>query len=509
MRVLVWNLGWGLLGLLALTLASCAAETAASGEADGEFDSFFANGAADAWGVAEGSAEALGVLRVTNELSQRELDRLIDRRAAEGIIAVRAGADGVIGNTDDVKVSTLEALDAVPWVGPVAFGQLLREAHLRGWVNADGGVVIDPTGDGGLGTINITVPDAPNGFSWTEVSELGSVALFNEDHTSTANIAASVVGEKSWSLTAVPGTYCVGIRPQGASGYSYRCGVNVRAGDATTVRASLVWIAEVDVMDVNVGTALDEFIASQRCSGAGCEGRLTFQRSRRLSWNNRYQPVFSGDYTIEYSVPDIAALSKSVSSGQTQHDSFLPETDYRAFLYPSADPIVAATPNDCADSRRGGSLSLVKVLNNRLQWQKPISFGTTPSGRIADPVFYFPQYPGDVRVQYGYGTNGVPFEPVEIEPGKSEFIRVRRATINNVKVTVSTPNGPVEEEVQGRVSLVYGNTFGAFENTYVCARNRSLPTPMGVDLLPGLYNANVTYNTSAGSGSKDYAIDVR
>ncbi|HUH03932.1 MAG TPA: hypothetical protein VML75_18175 [Kofleriaceae bacterium] len=82
------------------------------------------------------SAETAGVLRVANEapLEVLDLDVPLDARAARGIVAHRFGVDGRPNTADDQRFATLEELDAVPWVGPVALGRLLAYAHARGLV---------------------------------------------------------------------------------------------------------------------------------------------------------------------------------------------------------------------------------------------------------------------------------------------------------------------------------------------------------------------------------------
>jgi len=52
----------------------------------------------------------------------------LDRRAAEGIVAHRAGADGVAPSSDDDRFDTLAELDDVPYVGAAALGALLAYA---------------------------------------------------------------------------------------------------------------------------------------------------------------------------------------------------------------------------------------------------------------------------------------------------------------------------------------------------------------------------------------------
>ena len=125
--------------LLTLVMSISACATAPSDE-DSRDDSFLASGKADTGGVIEGSPEAVGVLRVANEVS---LELLVEarpdgvgltQRVADNIGAIRLGDDGVPGTEDDGKFTTLAQLDAVPFVGPVAFRHMLDYANAQGWV---------------------------------------------------------------------------------------------------------------------------------------------------------------------------------------------------------------------------------------------------------------------------------------------------------------------------------------------------------------------------------------
>lgn len=48
----------------------------------------------------------------------------IDSRAAKGLIAFRAGADGALGTSDDVRFTTVAQVDAVPYVGAATLAKL-------------------------------------------------------------------------------------------------------------------------------------------------------------------------------------------------------------------------------------------------------------------------------------------------------------------------------------------------------------------------------------------------
>ena len=89
-------------------------------------------------GIEPGSVEAQGVLALVNDpaTDRARLDEEVglDRRAAENIVTRRDGRDGRPGTADDVPYRTLEALDAVPYVGTTALARLLDFARGLGLV---------------------------------------------------------------------------------------------------------------------------------------------------------------------------------------------------------------------------------------------------------------------------------------------------------------------------------------------------------------------------------------
>jgi hypothetical protein len=118
---------------LALFTFSCAVEE----EADGR-DDVFPTGKGD--GVfEEGSWQALSALRVANTATLDELTRSISddgvgltRSAARGIVAFRAGPDGVVMTADDRTFTSLRQLDDIPYVGPVSLRRLVDYAVTNG-----------------------------------------------------------------------------------------------------------------------------------------------------------------------------------------------------------------------------------------------------------------------------------------------------------------------------------------------------------------------------------------
>jgi hypothetical protein len=103
--------------------------------ADGIDDTALGGGKADGAGEMTG-AEREAVLALVNEASAAVLDDDVplDRRAALAIVAHRDGADATPGTADDAPFDDLAELDAVAWVGPVAFDALLAYVHAQGLV---------------------------------------------------------------------------------------------------------------------------------------------------------------------------------------------------------------------------------------------------------------------------------------------------------------------------------------------------------------------------------------
>jgi|GEM_PF-1723870 len=104
----------------------------------------------------ECSPEALGMLGVANELDRDALDDdvALDSRAVDALLNFRAGANGMLGDEDDIDVASLRALDDITWFGSRAFDRLRTYAEANGYIVelcGDGEVDDGETCDGAWG----------------------------------------------------------------------------------------------------------------------------------------------------------------------------------------------------------------------------------------------------------------------------------------------------------------------------------------------------------------------
>ena len=118
-----------LLGTLTL---GCAEQFDDPTVADARDASFFVDGKADrVWLTRD------DIRRVLYTVNANDTDALddevgIDARAADAIIGYRAGDDGVLLTADDRWIGGLRELDDRPWVGPLAFEQLVEHTRSVG-----------------------------------------------------------------------------------------------------------------------------------------------------------------------------------------------------------------------------------------------------------------------------------------------------------------------------------------------------------------------------------------
>ncbi|MCA9523819.1 MAG: hypothetical protein KC609_22775 [Myxococcales bacterium] len=85
------------------------------------------------------ATEKSRVLELVNQTTLDELDNVVglDRRAAENIIAHRAGADGLLGTSDDLWFTSWDELDAIAYVGPAALTKLVSYVSAKAPVDLE------------------------------------------------------------------------------------------------------------------------------------------------------------------------------------------------------------------------------------------------------------------------------------------------------------------------------------------------------------------------------------
>jgi hypothetical protein len=130
----------GNVALVSILLSISACALSPDEEAgDAEHERFVAEGGGkeDTGGIAEGTAQALGVLHVANTLTEAQLRSAVglSTAAAANISAYKQGDDEVAGTADDEQYETLAELDSIPFVGPIAFGKLVTYAEAEGFTD--------------------------------------------------------------------------------------------------------------------------------------------------------------------------------------------------------------------------------------------------------------------------------------------------------------------------------------------------------------------------------------
>jgi hypothetical protein len=116
--------------LFLVLVGACVAHDVAG---DAINDSFITDGKTDTDGISDGSPEARAVLDLANTLTETQLrdDVELSSSAAQHIVSAR----------QDQAFTTLADLDAVPYVGTIAFHRLLAYARAQGLVG-DGGTTV-------------------------------------------------------------------------------------------------------------------------------------------------------------------------------------------------------------------------------------------------------------------------------------------------------------------------------------------------------------------------------
>lgn len=175
----------------------CLLAACTSNAADDRNDHFVSDGKADG-ASSEGSPEARGVLAVVNTLSPDALDDDVglDSRAAKNIARHRNGATA--SASDDDPFDTLAELDAVPFVGPVAFGKLLDYAHAHGFV-------AEPTASSALSMIALPDSGPRTAQSWACAVAGGSLKCWGRNWYGTLGDGTNTSLNTVFEPQAVPG----------------------------------------------------------------------------------------------------------------------------------------------------------------------------------------------------------------------------------------------------------------------------------------------------------------
>lgn len=175
----------------------CSVAACMSNAGDERDDQFVSDGKTDG-ATSEGSPEALGVLAVVNTLSTDTLDGEVglDSRAAKNITSHRDGATG--SSSDDDPFDTLAELDAVPYVGPVAFGKLLDYARAHGFVPG-------PTASSTLSTIALPDLGPKSSQTWACAVVGGSLECWGKNWDGTLGDGTVDSSNTVYEPRVVPG----------------------------------------------------------------------------------------------------------------------------------------------------------------------------------------------------------------------------------------------------------------------------------------------------------------
>lgn len=142
-------------------------------------------------GLAEGSAEAMGVLHFLNAASTTvtllDVDVALDARAARALVAHRDGKDGKPGTKDDDPFDTVAEVDAVRYVGASALGRLVSYCVAHGWV---------PAGSDVLGTFDNVVFTVDEGMATLALANSASVEQLDRDVQLDRRAAANIVAAR-------------------------------------------------------------------------------------------------------------------------------------------------------------------------------------------------------------------------------------------------------------------------------------------------------------------------
>jgi hypothetical protein len=205
--------------LLMLSITACAVDAAEDAADDAFLDT---DDKADTGGIS--ADDASGVLRVANELTYTQLRSAgVASTAARNIVAYRSGDDATAGTADDEQFDTLRELDAVPYVGPVAFAKLRSYAQAHGYIVASDHFILPACTPM---TFDDAIAHFPPGQSWWHTGSSFSLAQRSRDcneytgcgpwHPSTVNLMQISAGNgfTAGAVHALPTTGAVDLQVQ-------------------------------------------------------------------------------------------------------------------------------------------------------------------------------------------------------------------------------------------------------------------------------------------------------
>lgn len=486
--------------------AGCVSEGAAPAT-DGKDDTFLApSGAADAWGVAEGSAQAVGVLRATNELDRDALlnDAGLAATTVNALLAYKAGVDGEAATTDDLTITTLTELDAIPYVGPLAFAGLLAEATARGWVTKEVSTPIEPLRDTTLARLVVKYP-APDGVVLTDIALEARTVQYGSpkqvQRTSTETI-----------IDIPPGNICLKLTT--ALGIQELCGYNGEAGNTTTVVLPAAYVPNLaEVYGVTVGVTRS--VSATFGADPADPGTLTFAKYYKYYDQVARRNEFKNDYAAEgyyallpgtYKVRSGSEFSNvTVADGEVLKSGLIPTEETRAYLWLSAAPATLPTAREVSTQ----VIATTAALYGDPDYQSIVWTTSSDGSRHAEPVVYEvfdpskdQSTPVASRLRIASGSSDALVEWYELKGGSSATIHLARVDVPHIPTTL--PDGTSQTNVARVTVQAVGDAGGVIEG-----ESLSFDTGNGVDVFPGRYRLIVTSKGKDAVVLRDEVLDLR
>lgn len=160
----------------------------------------------DAYEAVDGSAQALvltgspdgvGVIRLLNDpetdFDRLDVDAALNARSARTLMHHRNGPDGVLGTWDDELFTSIEAVDAVKWVGEGTLLRLLAFAGKAGYV---------PAGDDLLGVYDRVPFSVSEAYALLDLVNAASLSELDHGLKLDARAAKAIVVARPYATLA-------------------------------------------------------------------------------------------------------------------------------------------------------------------------------------------------------------------------------------------------------------------------------------------------------------------